>query len=653
MSGRRFAWIVGLALLVVFIAANLVSNTWLRGARIDLTSQRVYSISPGTRQVLAQLTDPVDLTLYFSQDAATRVPELQAYGVRVRELLQTYEAVSDGKVRVRVVDPIPSTDAEIEAQTAGLEALQNREGGGALYLGLVGRNAVRDTLALPSLSPAREPSLEYEITRVVAELDQPAGFKVALITGLPLDPEALAAGFQDPRQREVAGFSTALGRSAEVEKLGPDFTEIPADTDVLAIIHPFALSPAQLYAIDQHMLQKGRAFIAVDPLSLVSLDAARQVYDPSQAPPVPDSNLAPILEAWGVRVSPEAVIDVGYAERVGPGPRDILPIFYTVPASSFSRGEILSTLYSRGIRFGAAGAIDITPVNGIQTAALIRSSPETQRLPAQQLMGAGDPASLLSGFVSSGQAQVLAARVSGTLRSAFANGPPPGSPPNPGHLSQSVGDGQVVVISDSDFLTDVLSQDQAGGGGQLDNLGFALNALDILRGDEALVSLRARGPALNRLTVVDEVRNRAAVRSAATVERLQSELASTQERLRTLQAQSTDGPLVGDPRAGLSPAQRAEVARFEDSVEQINTELRRIQRSADVELSGLRGILVFLHVWMMPLLVIGAGLVVYWWHQRRRPKTSHADQEDPPKPGSDQPEPVAEPDANLTQRGTA
>ena len=100
MSARRFALFAALALFVMFVAANITANSWFRSWRLDLTENQLYSLSRGTQQTLDDLSEPVELTLYYSRDAAAPLPQLGAYAARVREMLQTFAARSrPGAVR--------------------------------------------------------------------------------------------------------------------------------------------------------------------------------------------------------------------------------------------------------------------------------------------------------------------------------------------------------------------------------------------------------------------------------------------------------------------------------------------------------------------------------------------------------------------------
>src|SRR5271155_4715230 len=123
------------ALAVLFLGVVMLSNLGLRGMRLDLTQNRLYTLSPGTKQVLAELKEPINLYFYFSRDAAAKQsPLLMPYATRVREFLEEIAARSGGKIRLRVIDPQPFSEDEDRAAEAGLQSLQ--VGGEPLYFGL-------------------------------------------------------------------------------------------------------------------------------------------------------------------------------------------------------------------------------------------------------------------------------------------------------------------------------------------------------------------------------------------------------------------------------------------------------------------------------------------------------------------------------------
>ncbi len=79
--------------------------------RVDLTQNRLYTLSQGTRNILARLNQPVKLKLYYSRTAAMNAPEgiryYNDYFLYVRDLLREYVARSHGMLTLSVIDPPP------------------------------------------------------------------------------------------------------------------------------------------------------------------------------------------------------------------------------------------------------------------------------------------------------------------------------------------------------------------------------------------------------------------------------------------------------------------------------------------------------------------------------------------------------------------
>jgi ABC-type uncharacterized transport system involved in gliding motility auxiliary subunit len=635
MSARRFALLAALALFLMFVAANVTSNSWFRSWRLDLTENQLYSLSPGTRTVLNELSEPVELRLFYSRDAAAALPRLQAYAARVREMLQTFSARSHGRVRFVEVNVEAFSESEDDAVEAGIEALRPYQGADPIYFGLTGANAIDDQRTIPVFDPQREPFLEYEITRLIYELENPDRTRVALITSLPIDP----ASANDARAGGQSVFGTELGRLLDVTKLEPDFTEIP-DVDVLAIIHPGRLSEQQLYAIDQFVLREGRAFVALDPASLMAQQSGG--FDPFNpvAPAPSSSTLAPLLERWGVAMAPGVVLDLDNALPVqvqdpatGQPMNAPQPLFFTVPADQLDREDLMTAWLRRGVNFGLSGALTYTERDGLEIQPLARTSGNTMRMPAAEALMRPSPFDILNMWPQAGgRIETIALRVSGNLQTAFPEGAPAsevsapqeGAPPPPAaaeegeQLTRSAAPAELVIVADADFLADDFYVDPQSGGAAADNASFALNAIDVLGGSNALVSLRSRAPSLRRMDMGEDMEADAARRIQRRQEELQGELQETEARLAELQARGRgSGFFTGDLGAELTPEENAEIERFRQRVVEVRGELRRTERELRGDIERLEALVVFINIWLAPILIAAGGLFLFWRRQRR------------------------------------
>jgi ABC-type uncharacterized transport system involved in gliding motility auxiliary subunit len=624
MNSRRFALAAAAALIVAFVSVNLIADVWFRSARLDLTESRLYSLSDGTQSVLDQLSEPVQLTFYYSRDAAGRYPAVQAYAGRVREVLQTIAARSRGRVRFIEVDPKPFTDEEDRAVQAGVEATPLQEGADPLYFGLSGANAIDDTRAIPFFNPQREPFLEYELTRLIYELENPDPIRAALITALPLDAGAEPGPFGPPRRPNA--FAQELGRLMQVEALPQDFTEIPADADVLAIIHPAPLSPQQLFAIDQFIMRKGRAFIAIDPVSIAAAEqAGGDPFASPQGPAPTASRLEPLLSQWGVAGSPDVVMDLEGALPVSatdaqgqerPAPQ---PLFFNIPADRLNRDDLTTAWLQRGMNVAAPGALSYSERDGVTFTPLATTSGDTMRLPAARVLMRPSPLELLREWVSARRAETIALRVSGVLPSAYASGPPEGAAALDGQavLARSAAPVELIVVGDADFLIDDLYVTPGQATTFADNGAFAVNAIEMLGGAPELIRLRSRALSNRPMTVIDQMERDAARRIEQRQTQLQQELEAAEQRLQEVQAQGRgSGFFAGDLGAELTQDERAELERFRARAVEVRGQLRAVQRDLRSGIDQLQALIVFVNVWLGPLLVACAGLFLFWRRQR-------------------------------------
>lgn len=641
MTARRYALIVFAALAVIFFAGNILASSWFSGARLDLTENKLYSLSSGTKRTLKELNEPITLTFYYSRDAAANFPQVRTYGARVRELLQSYARISNGRVRVLEIDPVRFTEQEDAAVEAGLEPLRLEQGGDPIYLGVTGVNAVDEKVTIPQLSWDREPFLEYEITRLISELQSSARKKIALITALPWEPDAAS---QDAGGQPYV--LSELVRLADVQKLQPDFTGIDPDTDMLAIIHPWALTEQQLYVVDQFLMAKGRAFIALDPAAVMA-GQQQNPFGMPMGPPQAQSSLPLFLQKWGITMSNEAIIDRAHAlpiQTMGPTGQPVVmpqPLFFEIPAAQLNREDLVTANLARGMNVGAPGALTWTGVPGLTVTPLAHTSGETMRIPADLALSRPDPASLLQQYVPASRQETVALRLAGKLPSAFAAKPATvAAAPNAQHIATSTGEAAIILVSDVDFLDDNFYLAGAPGGGRqalLDNASFLLNGIDQLSGSDALVSLRSRAPSLRKMEVVERIRNEAQAQMVETQDEMQAELAEAEQGLRALEEKGQgSGFFSGNLGAELTAAERAQVEKFRAKVLEVRKKQRSVEHGYRTQLDSLKGWLILLNVWLAPILVAAAGIYMMLRRQRRTADVKLADlmKEDDAKTGS-------------------
>ncbi|MFQ5633962.1 MAG: GldG family protein, partial [Gammaproteobacteria bacterium] len=226
------------AVAVVFVMATLLSNALFRGIRLDLTENRLYTLSSGTRNILGDIAEPINLYFFYSDRATSEMPYVRTYAGRVREILDEFAEHADGQLRVTTIDPLPFSEDEDRAAEFGLQAINVGGSTEPVYMGIAGSNSTGDEEIIAFLDPAKESFLEYDLAKLIDTLATPQRPIIGLISGLPLD-----GGFdpQMQRPRDPWVVLTRIKQLFDVRRLETSVTEIGADVAVLMVVHPKAL----------------------------------------------------------------------------------------------------------------------------------------------------------------------------------------------------------------------------------------------------------------------------------------------------------------------------------------------------------------------------------------------------------------------------
>ena len=626
-------------LALVFVAAVTANNSLLTGLRIDLTEDDLYTVSPGTRNVLASIVEPINVYLFFSDSETADIAPLRNYANRVREMLEELESAGGGNLVLHVIDPVPFSEDEDRAAQFGLQPITLGLGQ-SLYFGLAATNSVGDEEVIEIFNPDRERFLEYELARLIYSLARPDRVVVGVHAGV-----SMTAGF-DPQTQRVTEPWVVYGQAGqlfEMRSLPPGFTEIEADVDVLWLVHPRSLEDETLYAIDQFVMGGGRALVFVDPFAEVDMAAA---MDPAAMAAGSASDLEPLFSGWGVEFSTgEVVADNQYALSVTTG-LSMRPVRHLgllgLDATAIDPEDVITDgLYN--INVGTAGHFSVADDSTVQLQPLLSSSSDAETLPSIQMQMLTDPEALLDGFAPSGESYILAARLTGPLNSAFPDGPPAEALPDAdGDLAEgsdgtvdglpegtdgahlaSTDSANVILVGDVDILSDRLWVQQQNFLGQTlatafaNNGDFLINALDNLSGSADLIGIRARGTYSRPFTRVQALRRQADAQFRQTEQRLQAELTETENRLGELQDARTDqGSLL------MSDEQQAEIQRFLDEQVRIRQELRGVQRNLDRSIERLGTVLQFINIGLVPLLLTAVALSAVIVRRRRAEKKS-------------------------------
>jgi ABC-type uncharacterized transport system involved in gliding motility auxiliary subunit len=627
MRGRFLSSFVGVvAVLAILVGINVVADSRLAGVRLDLTEQHLYTLSPGTRAILSGLKEPVTLRLFYSRQLGTTIPAYGTYADRVREMLAEYAQASGGKVRLEFLNPEPFSDTEDRAMAYGLQGVPVDQSGQQVYFGIAGTNLLDDERSIAFLQPERERFLEYDLSRLVYDLSNPARPVVGVMSSLPLDG--------DPRMMMMTrgqgggqpyAVMTVLRQTNQVRTVPTDSTAIDPDIKVLLVAQAQHLSDATQYAIDQFVMRGGALMVMVDPFS----EAEAAMPDPSGMPPADtSSDLKRLFDAWGVGFDPGVVVgDPNGAWRVrAPGARqqavDYLAWFNIRDGISHNDP---ATADLQQVTVASSGYLTTQPGAAIEFTPLLSSSAQSGLIPVDKVKSP-DPAAILAGFQPAGGPRVIAARVHGMLKSAFASPPPlpapaagqPAPAPRPPQLMETKAPANLVLVADSDILADRFWVQRGDFFGQQqitpisDNGAFVANLIGTLAGGDALIGLRARGAAIRPFDLIVRMQAAAEARYQRTEETLQHHLDDTEKQLQQLRQGDT-----GKEQAVITPAQRDAIDAARREIVQTRGQLRAVQLELNRDIERLQTELLLFNVVLVPVLV-ALGAIGFAVVRRRR-----------------------------------
>jgi ABC-type uncharacterized transport system involved in gliding motility auxiliary subunit len=621
-SGRTVAFLLALA-IVLAINVILSRFRW----RLDLTEEKIHTLSPGTIHILRSLDQPVTL-LFFFNESDPRIPiGFKNYARRVQDLLAEYALRSGGRITVEVHDPKPDSEAEEWAQRYGLSGQPLDFLGPTLYLGLVAVRADSEAV-IPLLDPEQESLLEYQITRLIVRVSQARKPAIGVLSSLPVMGESRPpfpmAGVPEPPKPWFL-FSD-LKQDYEIRSLEKDVTTVDTNLDLVVVVHPKDLPERTLFALDQYLLQGGRLWVLLDPLSLAesrTTSGGPMMFGPRS------SQLDRLLEAWGVSFENDQVVaDLEASTRLQGGRGEIVdsPVWLTLRGDShFNRQDPL-TARLRHLMMPHAGAFKVSEKPGIKATPLLMSSTTAMLTDAMSAQFGAE--GIRRRFKSALEPFTLALRLQGTFPTAFPEGPPStgsGGATNEevqvatDYLKESVRPSTVVLVADSDWVYDEYCVQETrflnfrAYQPINDNLTFFINAVEQLTGGPALADVRVRARTDRPFERVLALQRKAQERFLEEERRLSERLEEAERRLRELQREKDKSQMYI-----LSPKQKEEIEKFEAQVRQTKLALKEVRKKLRADIENLGFKVKVINILLMPVLVAMAGTLFGFCRRRRQ-----------------------------------
>jgi ABC-type uncharacterized transport system involved in gliding motility auxiliary subunit len=615
----------------LLLAINITSDSLFRAARLDLTANQLYTLSAGSKNILAKLEEPLTLRLYLSEKLATTLPGINSYTVQVKELLEEYQRIAGDKLKLLVIDPEPFSEEEDRAESYGLQGIPTDNTNDTFYFGLAGTNSTDEQEVIAFFSPNRAEFLEYDVTKLIHQLTKPKKKVIGIMSSLPLQGDAtpFTQGGNEPWM-----ILDHIRQLFEVRNLETSLTEIPKEVDVLMLVHPKSLSDTTLYAIDQFVLNGGRAIVFVDPYSEAD-QPPMDKNNPMAALQAPrNSDLTKLFDAWGIELVPNKVVgDLKTAQKVQvrKGASAVVvtyPVWMDLSEDQYFNKEDIITAKLGNIIVATPGALVKKGEVPTEMVPLIESGNQAMQIETTKLGFFAEPDSLARDFKPEGKF-TLAARITGKVKTAFPEGKPkeekketdepqPPETDKP-HLTEAAEPINVIVVADTDLLEDkfwVRVQNFVGQRIALphaNNATLVSNALDNLSGSNDLISVRNRGSFARPFTRVEAIQQEAEQRFREKEKELLAKLQETDQKIRELQSRKQEGN-----KLMLSIEQQQEVERFRDEKIKTRKELRNVQHELHKNIAHLETKMKFINIGLIPLLIGIGGITISFLSRRRK-----------------------------------
>jgi ABC-type uncharacterized transport system involved in gliding motility auxiliary subunit len=619
--------VVGVAaVLVIIVAINLLAG-FLK-FRSDLTENKLYTLSDGTKKILDKLDTDVAVRFYFSKDNASVPVPLRTYAQEVQDLLDEYQQYSHGKVKVIKLDPKPDSDAEDSANLDGIEGQAVDLSADKVFLGIA-VSCLDAKTTIPYLSPDRANLLEYDLSRAISSVANPKKAVIGVMSALPVTGREASPMMMQQRQQPSQPwiFLNELKENYVVRDIPLTADKIDDDVSVLVVVHPQGIADAAQFAIDQFLLRGGRMVALLDPYSFVQVQTAGQYGGAASY----DSTLSKLLPAWGFDFSTTKLIaDPVFATQIQRD-NDVEsdPTILSITSEGINKEDALGAAVS-DLLMPFAGAFIGKPVEGLKEDVLVKSSTQAGLVDTAVLQAGAD--AVRKELKSANTAYPIAIRLSGKFKTAFPEGKPENrsaAEPSPSPaaspaskeavLKEAKSEGVVILVGDSDFAYDAI----AGRAQQVlaqtvfvpsnGNLNFIQSSVEQLAGDSDLIGIRSRSSGNRPFVVVNKMEAAAQQKYQSKIDELEDNLNQARQKLAALQTSTQS-----DQKTLFSPEQQAEIKKFQENEATVNKELKQVRKNLRQEIDSLQSTVKLVDIAAMPVIVTLVGLTLALVKRRRR-----------------------------------
>ena len=577
-------------LLIVFMLINIFNNIFFKSVRFDFSEQKIYTLSAGSKEILAEIKEPINVKFYFSRKLAKSYPYLVSYAARVRELLAQYQRASNNNLTVNIIDTESFTEIEDQAVNGGLQGVPVDGDGNELYFGLVATNALTNKEVIPFLQPTRETYLEYDISQMIYKLIYPTTIKVGILSDLPLQGNAALSFMQQDGNTSPWVIWEQLRQSFNVSLVTAD-NKIPDDIKVLMLASVKDITKKTAQTIDQFIMRGGHILAFIEPQS-------NSVAN----------NLNKLLTSWGVDIPAKIFTCPKLAKKIkyNQNEKEYLtryPAWVDFTTEYFDKDDILTNNLEK-LTVADTGVIKKKSNSSVKITPLITSDGDNMLVKLANLNSYKDnPRKLLNEYNSDHKIYVLAARITGPIKSAFSADTTQNSNiilfANTGMLQDQ------FWVNVQNFMGNRLYIPMSGNGG------FILNAIDNLSGSNSLISIRNRGTFSRPFSTIQNFQSKSRSEFRLKESVLMKNLEHTKQKILELEQTKKESNSIA-----LSLEQKREEEMFRNELIDTKRQLREVQHELNKDIEHIEWVIKFANIALMPLLVLLSGSI-FWLYRMR------------------------------------
>ena len=574
--------------ILIFLSFNFIINKINFNIGIDFTSTKTFTLSKGTKNVLANIEEPLKIEFIYSRSLSKNIPIIQNYANQIEGLINRYVGLAKGKIEFQIIEPEPYSDEEDYVERFGVQGFPVDQEGSNVYFGLIATNTTDDTEIIPFFDPSKAGSLEKQLTDIVYKLNRVEKPKIGILTQV----ETQSPNPNIPLQGEYILFEQ-LGNYYEIEYLSPT-AEIFENIDLLVVYHPAEISDITEYAIEQFILRGGKTLIFVDP------------YFEKDDYTDKSSTLDNVLKTLNINYIDRVILDGAQATRLqtqqnisdNTSLQTLLKLNWPEVRTDFiNQQEDISNGLSLIRLISPGGLKKLEDESKTTYTSVLSSSELTMDLSIPEVQ---DPIEIINNFNPTGIIYDFAVKVGGTALSNFENFENKYS----NHISQSQDDLNVIVFSDADFIrSPYWARVQKFLGSTVieessDNGTIVSNIMDVMTGFDDFIDLRNKETPFRPFTVVQKLQAEAEKQYLGQEQELQEKLDLTLQEIKNL-----SGGRVNE-NVQLSESQMEELAAFQFEVERTRKELREVRRNLNKDIDALSNKINVLNTFLIPILLI-------------------------------------------------